>query len=340
MPQKGHEAWCFTLNNPQDHPPIEDNFKNVRYLEYQLEIGESGTPHYQGYVQFYQSKGIKGIKNLLKNEKLHLEPQRGTVEQAIHYIQKPVPNCECEHCIEALKHPPPTKVYSRGTPNLTIKSFKSIKQENQVDEILDAIDNGHTTIEYFIKNHRNYTFHNYQKITRWLEIKTIIFQDSKYKPEDYNIPKSVKTWTESIYKTRTLFLEGDSGLGKTQMMLSLYPRALKINDLDDAKDLRPEHTAIIYDDCDWKECTRPHALSFIDSECISKPKCRYHNAKIPANFPRIIISNEPTFITFPECCLTKDKTDLKKEIGRRLCEVMITKKLFGNKESERKLGPL
>lgn len=332
MPRKGHLAWTITLNNPNDHPPIEDNFKYVRFLEYQLEIGENGTPHLQGYVQFYKSMGIKGIKNMLKNQALHLEPQMGTSEQAIHYIRKPIKDCSCKHCLVALKLPPPKQIYSRGTPDLTIKPFVIPKAKNSkkdlATEILDEIDNGNNTIEYFIENHREYTYHNYAKLTRWLEIKTIIFQESRFKPENFNIPKSVTKWTNSIYKYRTLFLEGDSGLGKTQMMLALYPRALKINDLDDAKDLRPEHTAIIYDDCNWQDSTRPHVLSFIDSECISKPKCRYHNAKIPANFPRIIISNEPDFITFPECCLTKDKSDVKPEIGRRLSKTMITQKLF------------
>ena len=49
-------AWCFTLNNPvRDEPvPATEDPKQwgASYLVYQLEKGESGTPHYQGYLYF------------------------------------------------------------------------------------------------------------------------------------------------------------------------------------------------------------------------------------------------------------------------------------------------
>jgi len=49
-------SWCFTLNNPR---PENDEVvrklgrgevENVKYFVAQMETGESGTPHWQGYI--------------------------------------------------------------------------------------------------------------------------------------------------------------------------------------------------------------------------------------------------------------------------------------------------
>lgn len=43
--------WCFTVNNPDDTPEeFLELFAvpGVKYLVFQKEKGDSGTPHYQG----------------------------------------------------------------------------------------------------------------------------------------------------------------------------------------------------------------------------------------------------------------------------------------------------
>ena len=56
--------WCFTLNKPGDWRPV---FKpeHMAYLVYQLERGEQGTLHVQGYVRFHNRKRIQTVKNVL-----------------------------------------------------------------------------------------------------------------------------------------------------------------------------------------------------------------------------------------------------------------------------------
>jgi len=66
------------------------------YLVFQLEVGEGGTPHLQGFVQFTTKQRLKPLKKLHK--RAHWEPRRGSAYQAAHYCKKPEPGCDCKHC--------------------------------------------------------------------------------------------------------------------------------------------------------------------------------------------------------------------------------------------------
>jgi hypothetical protein len=45
--------WVFTLNNPEGQltPELDFVVSAVSFLCWQLEVGEEGTPHFQGYVE-------------------------------------------------------------------------------------------------------------------------------------------------------------------------------------------------------------------------------------------------------------------------------------------------
>jgi len=47
--------YCFTLNNPTEIPLPEPPVR-ISYLVYQLETGEAGTPHLQGYLEVSGSR--------------------------------------------------------------------------------------------------------------------------------------------------------------------------------------------------------------------------------------------------------------------------------------------
>lgn len=79
--------WCFTLNNPGDFRPKYDA-DHVRYMVYQLEAGENGTPHLQGYVRFDTPKRMSTVKTGLGSDALHLEVAKGTEEDNKRYCTK------------------------------------------------------------------------------------------------------------------------------------------------------------------------------------------------------------------------------------------------------------
>lgn len=58
-------------------------------MVYQQETGESGTEHFQGYVEFKAKISIAGIKKLGPEwARMHLEVRRGTQDEAIAYAKK------------------------------------------------------------------------------------------------------------------------------------------------------------------------------------------------------------------------------------------------------------
>ena len=83
-------AWVFTLNNPERTapiPPTEDPLTwGATYVVFQLERGESGTPHLQGYCLFPSNRRLAALHRLAP--KAHWEPRRGSHEQARDYCRK------------------------------------------------------------------------------------------------------------------------------------------------------------------------------------------------------------------------------------------------------------
>lgn len=84
--------WCFTINNPTDDDRADLNFDDpqwnhqVLFAVYMLEKGDEGTPHYQGYLELRSSRRIQYLKSRIP--RAHLEPRRGTKEQAVLYCVK------------------------------------------------------------------------------------------------------------------------------------------------------------------------------------------------------------------------------------------------------------
>ncbi|GAI08280.1 unnamed protein product, partial [marine sediment metagenome] len=86
--------WCFTLNHASD-----DEFAHLgsvcdtpatgicRYLVMGREVGEGGTPHLQGYLEMTERKRIQWLKDNI-SLRAHLEPRRGTREEARDYCMK------------------------------------------------------------------------------------------------------------------------------------------------------------------------------------------------------------------------------------------------------------
>ncbi len=76
----------FTWNNPDGE--IDFDEEHMEYLVYQEEIGENGTYHFQGYVEFKTALVLATAKNLLGGAATHIERRRGTQAQAITYCKK------------------------------------------------------------------------------------------------------------------------------------------------------------------------------------------------------------------------------------------------------------
>lgn len=93
MPSRQAKHWVFTLNNPtedEEHSIIalgSERPSDLTYLVFGRERGESNTPHLQGYAAFTTRKSF-GIVKALISRRAHLEPAKGTPNQASEYCKK------------------------------------------------------------------------------------------------------------------------------------------------------------------------------------------------------------------------------------------------------------
>lgn len=80
---------CFTLNNytQGEYDDITQITQaKCKYWIIAKEIGESGTPHLQGYIEFKDAKTFSSIKAW--NTRLHLEKAKGSRQQNFNYCSK------------------------------------------------------------------------------------------------------------------------------------------------------------------------------------------------------------------------------------------------------------
>lgn len=80
--------YIFTINNPtaEDDPRTWAPAK-IKYMQWQLERGDNGTPHYQGFVIFNQSYDLAYLKRHF-NSRAHWEHMRGKIQDNEEYTSK------------------------------------------------------------------------------------------------------------------------------------------------------------------------------------------------------------------------------------------------------------
>lgn len=84
--------WCFTLNNYDDaqvdHLKSLSIDNGLRYMVFGHEVGDSGTPHIQGYVQLIKKQRLKPVVEYLGGNGIHVSPAKGDELQNRLYCRK------------------------------------------------------------------------------------------------------------------------------------------------------------------------------------------------------------------------------------------------------------
>jgi len=79
-------GFVFTLNNYTEDEYLQVKSIPCRFMVVGREVGESGTPHLQGFVYFENGRSELSIRGLLP--RAHVECQKGSNKSAIEYCKK------------------------------------------------------------------------------------------------------------------------------------------------------------------------------------------------------------------------------------------------------------
>jgi len=82
-----HRNVCITINNYDDDTLTAIKaYEGIRYAIYGYEVGDSNTPHIQGYIEFTKSIRFSTLKKLIPTA--HIENRKGSSKQASDYCKK------------------------------------------------------------------------------------------------------------------------------------------------------------------------------------------------------------------------------------------------------------
>lgn len=136
--------WCWTLNNPEKDPELSkwlDFLKEEsKYTVFQPE--EESTVHLQGYSEFKRKWYLTELKKV--NNRVHLEPRKGTREEARNYCMKdesaiddPIefgewkpeggPGKAYHACLAAIKEGANLEEISEEFPDIYLKYCRGVK---------------------------------------------------------------------------------------------------------------------------------------------------------------------------------------------------------------------
>lgn len=126
--QRGRR-WCFTLNNytEEDLSQLSAYFdKTTKFYIIGKEIGESGTPHLQGYFERNMQIRFDTLKKIMP--KCHLEKAKGNKQQNVEYCSKTGITV--------------TKEVNSRENKILKKHYTAIKWKPWQQEIIDLIEAG------------------------------------------------------------------------------------------------------------------------------------------------------------------------------------------------------
>jgi len=80
--------WCYTLNNyeEEEYVYLSTLFSKEKFHVVGKEVGEQGTPHLQGYVEFKNQKDLTALKKI--NPKIHWEKAKANRASNVAYCTK------------------------------------------------------------------------------------------------------------------------------------------------------------------------------------------------------------------------------------------------------------
>lgn len=304
------KRWCYTLNNPTDDDHFDVDLST--YTVVGSEVGEEGTHHYQGYVQFKKEMTFAGVKKLLPRahwEVASTSPWSNYCYCAKGEQSKAEWDAEHEHGANWGKNADINEHGIRPT-----KPKKEKEKDTTFDDALAAetVRDGIAIVK--ARRARDYCMHG-EAIERNLKKAKIMPFQHKYSIESFNRP--------AFATQKTLLFAGPSSIGKTHFAAAHFKNPLVCSHIDKLKTLNPDHDGIVFDDMSFKHWPIEAVIHLVDQEFEREINVRYGTTHIPANTPKIFTHNTSNPFYNDEA-----NEEQKAAIERRIQRVNILNNLY------------
>lgn len=234
----GQEAvrWCFTVNNPGIWRPKYYG-EAMDYLVWQLEEGESGTPHVQGYVRFKTKKRLGAVKAFLC-QSAHAEVARGSEKKNKEYCTKPEGRIEI------------------GDEHGVFKETAGIQgARNDLAKVVDEIKEGLPLQKIASENPTTFV---------------------KYHAGIIKLRQVIQPKPPPMREVKILVLWGSTGVGKSYRINSMFPDAFKVNPGRSPWDTYDNEEVVFFDEFDPKSWPVTEMNQYLDIYRLEL-NCRYAN---------------------------------------------------------------
>ncbi len=262
--------WTFTMNNYTaeqvltitDLTKKDDGSAVINYIVVGYEIGDQGTPHLQGYVEFCVKRTLTSVKSFV-GQSGHFEVSQGNAIQNTEYCTK--------------------------DKDILIQWGEPMTQgkRKDIEDVISAIQQGSTIKQLWIEFPRNMVLHEkgirsaYKILSPHVVVQTPCYALNTF------------SWKTDFDWSLSQIFWGNSGIGKTEFARALLPKALLISHMDDLLTYdHVEHDGLIFDDMDFKHIHRGAQIHIFDQAFARSLHCRYACAHIPANTKKIFTTNE------------------------------------------------
>lgn len=268
--------------------------------------------HWQGYLETTRACDFKSIKKILDCTWVHLEPRKGTQQQAVDY---------CKKSDTGILDDDGTKIlFEWGTPGANGVRGPSAKNNNY-RTVLEMPTYQEALQKLEELEPADYIRFN-AAVKRGLMahfLKPTVFIRPK---ESFNVPMI----PENVFKNFAVVLTGLSGAGKTAYAVAHFSNPFVVSHIDQLKDYNPlVYDGLIFDDMSFAHWPVESCIHIIDMEYDRHVNCRHVTGYIPKGTPRFFTSNRAFMYVFN----AKDANEEQcKAIERRVHHVLINKKLF------------
>jgi len=280
----------------------------AKYHIFQLECCPTTSRlHFQGYVQLNKQEYMSKIRNISPGT--HIEVQSSPLnEQASRYCEKPDTYIAGPWSEGTMK-----KGANSNFPPLVTKGNSNGNQVYTEAFEAPTVTEGMNILRQ--KRPRDMAIHG-QAIERNLKRAKVERFVPKYSLADFTHPP--------LDFAKPTLVWGNSGLGKTQFVLSHFKTPLLVSHIDKLRDFNPlEHDAIVFDDMSFEHTPPTAVIHLLDLDCERDIHVRYGVATIPPNTIKVFTHN--CFNPFYKLDIP---TEQQVAIERRLTRVNITVQCF------------